>query len=190
MRFHVSPTAVVAIPESQAEAFAIWIMKESLTIRLENAITDPQLSITCEPTAACSHVLPMTTQQRLLAAVSGTVSGIQRMSPSIPGLVQTSNNLARVEVAMAIWRFCVWREAPVDTERDALTDSLSALYAILDGKVEVSAVSWMTPVPTSNIVRIDDRDLPKYVSSGAPCSACHAGLECGIIGGKFPGMEI
>jgi dipeptidase D len=184
-------TAVVAIPESQAEAFAIWIMKESLTIRLENAITDPQLSITCEPTAACSHVLPMTTQQRLLAAVSGTVSGIQRMSPSIPGLVQTSNNLARVEVGDGNLAILCLARSSVDTERDALTDSLSALYAILDGKVEVSGQypGW-TPVPTSNIVQLMTETYRSMFQAEPHVAACHAGLECGIIGGKFPGMEM
>ena len=184
-------TCQIVIPKSQADSFALWILKESMTIRLENELTDPQLMITCEPTSPATTVLPLSMQQRLLAAVSGTVSGIQRMSPSIVGLVQTSNNLARVEVGDGKIAILCLARSSVDSERDALTDSLCALYAILDGKVEVSGQypGWQ-PAPTSQVVTLMTHIYHEMFQEQPHVAACHAGLECGIIGSKFPGMEM
>ena len=184
--------ATILIPRDQADAFGLWIMRESLTIRAENEITDPQLQITCQVTKIDGvQVMPRASQQAFLSAISGTISGIARMSPSIAGLVQTSNNLARVVVGDGqIAVLCLARSS-VDTERDALTESLTSVLAQLGGTVEVAGEypGWQ-PVPTSNIVKLMSELYQEMFGEPAHVAACHAGLECGIIGGKFTGMEM
>jgi dipeptidase D len=149
--------------------------------------------ITCQVSQAeHARVMPRAAQQAFLSAVSGTLSGISRMSPSIPGLVQTSNNLARVVVVDngEISILCLARSS-VDTERDALTQSLTSVLEQLGGSVVVAGEypGWQ-PVPTSKIVKMMSELYQEMFAEPAHVAACHAGLECGIIGGKFPGMEM
>jgi dipeptidase D len=184
--------ATILIPHDKADAFVLWISSEALTIQAENSITDPQLQIDCPVCQLKSaRVMPRASQQAFLSAISGTLSGIFRMSPSIPGLVQTSNNLARVVVENGqIAVLCLARSS-VDSERVALTESLTSVLEQLGGSVEVSGEypGWQ-PVPTSNIVKLMSELYQEMFGEPAHVAACHAGLECGIIGGKFHGMEM
>jgi dipeptidase D len=182
----------VMVPKDHADAFSSWLKHEEFSIRAECAISDPELMITCQVSQVeGAKVMPRISQQTFLSAVSGTLSGILRMSPTIPGLVQTSNNLARVVVENGnITVLCLTRSS-VDTERDALTESLTSVLEQLGGSVVVSGKypGWH-PAPMSKIVKLMGDLYQEMFGEPARVSACHAGLECGIIGCKFPGMEM
>jgi dipeptidase D len=184
--------AMVVVPKATSANFRKWLAEESATIQKENAETDPKLQVTCESVAtSVQHVLPNKIQSALFSAISGTLSGIHRMSPSIAGLVQTSNNLARVHVVDgSISVLCLARSS-VDSERDALTAELTSVLEQLGGPVVTSDQypGWR-PVPTSKIVTLMSRLYEEMFGEPAHVAACHAGLECGIIGDKFPGMEM
>jgi dipeptidase D len=184
--------AQVFIPVTHRNQFVDWMSHETESIRVENAVTDPNLLIQCEPIAIeIRDVLPQTTQSVLISAIDGVISGIQRMSPSISGLVQTSNNLARVLVVDGhITVMCLTRSS-VNSERDSLADALTSILDRLNGTVTVSGQypGWQ-PEPNSKIVQLM-RSLYQEMFHDEPhVAACHAGLECGIIGAKFPGMEM
>lgn len=185
-------TAIVYIPKQHLEGFMAWFDQLSAVIQAENAITDPLLRIACESYDALPmSVLPVSVQKTLFATVFGVVSGIYRMSPSIGGLVQTSNNLARVVARDGeISVMCLARSS-VDTERDALSESLASILSQLGGRVTVEGEypGWQ-PVPTSNIVRKMSSLYEELFHEKAHVAACHAGLECGIIGSKYAGMEM
>jgi dipeptidase D len=113
------------------------------------------------------------------------------MSPSISGLVQTSNNLARVVVGGgSISVMCLARSS-VDSERDALSDAITSVLEQLGGTVETTGKypGWQ-PEPNSNIVQLMQSLYVEMFHEEPHVAACHAGLECGIIGSKFPGMEM
>jgi dipeptidase D len=184
--------AHVFVPVTYRNAFVDWVSSESETIAAENTVTDPNLQIQCDPIAMeLRSVLPLPIQSALISAVDGAISGIQRMSPSIPGLVQTSNNLARVIVMDGqISLMCLTRSS-VNSERDALSDALSSVFATLGGEVTVSGQypGWQ-PEPHSKIVQLMRSLYLEMFQEEPHVAACHAGLECGIIGSKFPGMEM
>lgn len=189
-------TALVCMPADQVDACMQWLAAETATLQHENSVTDPLLQITSAPldgTAAQSQLglLPHETQRQLLAVVNGTLSGIYRMSPSIAGLVQTSNNLARVVASEGrITVMCLARSS-VDSERDELTRNLTSVLELLGGTIEVSGdyPGWQ-PEPTSQLVQTMTALYKEMFKEDPHVAACHAGLECGIIGGKFPGMEM
>ena len=185
-------TAIVYIPRQYLDGFMAWFDQLSAVIQAENALTDPLLLIACESHDALpTSVLPVSVQKTLFAAVFGLVSGIYRMSPSIGGLVQTSNNLARVVARDGeISVMCLARSS-VDTERDALSESLASILSQLGGRVTVEGEypGWQ-PVPTSNIVKMMSSLYEELFHEKAHVAACHAGLECGIIGSKYAGMEM
>lgn len=184
--------ASVLLPTTQAAGFTDWLKTEKQTIQKENSVTDPNLQVEYQPLAELpADVLPAKVQQVLLSVVDGTLSGIHRMSPSISGLVQTSNNLARVVVqAGQITVMCLARSS-VDSERDALSQSLTSVLEQLGGSVETSGEypGWR-PEPKSKIVQLMSLLYAEMFKEPAHVAACHAGLECGIIGDKFPGMEM
>ncbi len=185
-------TSMVALSKAKADDFLLWIAKESLVIRMENEQTDPDLQIRCQALPASSALaLPGEIQRILLAVIAGTLSGIARMSPSIPGLVQTSNNLARVVVDQGQISIMCLARSSVDSERVDLTNSLSAVLGLLGGNVEVAGEypGWK-PAPQSGIVQTMRDVYEKMFQEKPHVAACHAGLECGIIGSKFPGMEM
>jgi dipeptidase D len=184
-------TAVVCVPADQVDACLKWLATESATLQHENSVTDPQLQIASVPVDGALELLPLETQRNLLAVINGTLSGIYRMSPSIAGLVQTSNNLARVVAAAGrITVMCLARSS-VDSERDELTRNLTSVLELLGGSVEVAGdyPGWQ-PEPTSQLVQTMTALYKEMFKEDPHVAACHAGLECGIIGGKFPGMEM
>jgi dipeptidase D len=185
-------TAVVYIPNQHLEGFMAWFAQLSSVIQAENAVTDPLLFIACEPHDALPmSVLPVSVQKTLFATVFGVVSGIYRMSPSIGGLVQTSNNLARVIARDGEISIMCLARSSVDTERDALSESLASILSQLGGRVTVEGEypGWK-PVPTSDIVKKMSSLYEELFHDKPHVAACHAGLECGIIGSKYAGMEM
>ena len=184
-------TAVVGLPSDQAERCLAWLSAENKSLQHDNHVTDPQLQIASASCQPPSHLLPLSAQRTLMAVVNGTISGIYRMSPSIAGLVQTSNNLARVIVKDGkITIMCLARSS-VDTERDELTRNLTSVLELLGGTVEVTGEypGWQ-PEPTSQLVKKMTELYKEMFHEEPHVAACHAGLECGIIGSKFPGMEM
>jgi dipeptidase D len=113
------------------------------------------------------------------------------MSPDIAGLVQTSNNLARVLVKNGTYSIqCLTRSA-VNTEKDDLANAIQAGFELMDASVtQTGSYPGWTPNPESDIVKLM-ADLYKSRFGAEPnVNACHAGLECGILGRNYPGMEM
>ncbi len=184
-------TAVVCMAADQVDACSKWLTAETAAVQHENNVTDPQLQIASEPVKGVFELMPLETQRNLLSVVSGTLSGIYRMSPSIAGLVQTSNNLARVVATDGqIMVMCLARSS-VNSERDELARNLTSVLELLGGNVEVAGdyPGWQ-PEPTSQLVKTMTAIYKEMFNEEPHVAACHAGLECGIIGAKFPGMEM
>lgn len=185
-------TATVCLPHDQASPCEAWLPQVSQIIQHEYMLTDPLLRITCEPLATpVRSVLPLLSQQRLIAALDGALSGIHRMSPSIPGLVQTSNNLARVAVGEGRLEVHCLTRSSVDSERDELARCLRSVFEGIPAEVDVRGdyPGWQ-PNPKSQVVQ-QMTQLYQELFNGAPhVAACHAGLECGILGAKKPGMDM
>ncbi len=183
--------AVLSVGEKDVAAIEKTVAELTAVLKHEYAATDPGLKIQVEQVANLAKVMKPSAQQNLLSCIDGVLSGIWRMSPSIPDLVQTSNNLARVVVANGkIDLQCLTRSS-VDTERDELARILLSVFAVLGGKLETAGEypGWQ-PEPESGIVELMSGLYTKMFGDAPRVAACHAGLECGIIGSHYPGMEM
>ena len=183
--------AIVAVPEDKAAEFETWIAAEAAVVCSEYATTDPDAEIGCEKTDAPSGVLPADLQKLLLGTVYSCPCGIHRMCPDIDDLVQTSNNLARVLVKDGDLTICCLTRSSVNTERDDLANAITAGLELLGGTVEQSGgyPGWK-PVPGSDIVKLMSALYEEMFGEPADVAACHAGLECGILGQNYPDMEM
>lgn len=184
--------AVVALPPGMdARQLAAGVEELAAAIRAEYSLTDPGLAIAVEADVKADSVVAEAFQRQLVATIDGVASGIWRMSPSIPGLVQTSNNLARVRVGAGQFELHNLTRSNVDSERDELARIIVSVLSQLGGQCETagSYPGWQ-PQPDSGVVRVMKEVYQRLFSSAPHVAACHAGLECGIIGGHYPGMEM
>jgi dipeptidase D len=184
--------ATGAISTKNRDAFAAWLGETSGVIREEYQLTDPDMRIDVEFLAAAPEkVLTASDQTKLFAIVDACPNGIFRMSPSIPGLVQSSNNLASVALKGDHVDFLCLTRSSVDSERDEVARVICSLFGALGATAETDSdyPGWQ-PLPDSSIVKLMAGLYKEMFSGEAHVEACHAGLECGIIGSHFPGMEM
>ncbi len=183
--------ADVVIPEDQFGSFIEWFRTAGTEICNEYKTTDPAAELGIDPIETPKAVLPTDLQSSLLAAVYACPCGIHRMSPDVEDLVQTSNNLARVLVADAkITLSCLTRSS-VNSERDDLANAITALFELLGAKIETSGgyPGWQ-PKPDSPIVKLMADLYVELFGESAHVAACHAGLECGIVGTNYPDIQM
>ncbi len=190
-----------AIPR---EAFAILAVNSGDMAKLESSLrdmvaeiqaeyktTDPKLSITLEDAETPSEVMSAKDQEGLSNALFAIHSGIHRMSPDIEDLVQTSNNLARVRVENGEIEILCLTRSSVDTEKMEMARSVRAGMMLAGAEVEFSGLypGW-TPDPTSPILATMQALYKEMYQEDPHVLACHAGLECGLLGDRYPGMEM
>ena len=126
-----------------------------------------------------------------LKALLACPDGVERMSSSVPGLVETSNNMAMVKVADGELMVKTLMRSSVDSAKEALATKLKAVFELAGCQVEFTGgYSGWTPKPDSDIVRLMVEKYKEQYGEDPSVVAIHAGLECGIIGGKYPGMDM
>ena len=183
--------AEVSIERNRLEAFKTWFIDLAKTVCVEYDTTDPDVQLLVEPIEAPSKVISAELQTALLGVVYGCPNGIYRMSPDIEDLVQTSNNLARVVVADGQLSISCLTRSSVNSERDDLANGISALMELMGAEIEISGgyPGWQ-PKPDSKIVKLMSELYEEMFGESAHVAACHAGLECGIVGTNYPNMQM
>ncbi len=184
-------TATVLV-QTTAEATLHQLVDElGTTLQREYASTDPDLQITLSSAQAVEKVLDPIFQRRLLQSIYACPSGIYRMSPDIADLVQTSNNLARVLVKDGQYRILCLTRSSVDSEKQDEVQAISSVFELLGATVTTDgAYPGWTPAPGSAIVRLMSDLYRERFAEEPQVKACHAGLECGILGTNYPDMEM
>lgn len=160
-------------------------------LKKEHELTDSDLKISFDKADSFAKGMTASFQNVFLNAIYSCPVGIYRMSSSIEGLVQTSNNLARVLVGEGAYSIMCLTRGSVDSEKNDLADALSASFANLGGETTYSGTypGW-DPINGSKIVALL-ADLYREMFKAEPkVGACHAGLECGILGANYPNMEM
>lgn len=182
--------ALVAVPSGQVEALKALVQACAETLSKEHASTDPQLTLELSASEPC-QLLTLEDQNRILRALYALPNGIYRMSPEVSGLVQTSSNLARVLIKdQTIKVQCLCRGS-VNSEKMDMAGALRSAMELMGLKVafEGEYPGW-APNPDSAIVKLMS-SLYRETFQGEPhVNACHAGLECGILGQNYPEMEM
>jgi len=183
--------ALVAVPNQHAAEAKKYIQQFETTLKSEYRDTDPNLAMAITSTTAITTVISSAFQQQLLNAIYSCPIGIYRMSSQIEGLVQTSNNLARVLVGDGSYSIQCLTRSSVDSEKMDEADMIRSVFQQIGATVEYggSYPGW-TPDASADIVRVMSDTYKKMFGADAHVMACHAGLECGILGTNYPDMEM
>ena len=183
--------ADISIPAADFSKFETFFAEQVGELKAEHIFTDKGFSVSLEPTDSFTSIIEQEFQSLLLRSLSSCPNGVYRMSPEIPGLVQTSNNLARVLVQDGKFEAMCLTRSSVETEKMDLVDAIRSCFELMGSTVQAngSYPGWQ-PKPTSEIVELMSRLYKNRFNEEPEVQACHAGLECGIIGRHYPSMEM
>ncbi len=188
-----------AIPR---EAFAVLSVRNSIefienanvlrkAILEEFADVEKDLAINIETFSTPEKAISEENSARIILALKALHNGVYRMSPDVADLVEASNNVARVELKNGELKILNLSRSSVESTKFAVAEQLKAVCELAGMKVEFSGSypGWK-PKPGSEIVKLMERIYEKDFGSKPHVVACHAGLECGIIGANYPEMEM
>ena len=183
--------AIILVSEGQENALKSFVEVFATTLLEEYSSTDPGIQITLKPFEQVHRVLNKSFQEKLLRSIYACPNGIYRMSPDIEDLVQTSNNLARVSVKDGKFTILCLTRSSVDSEKMDEAQAISSTFELIGAEVvcDGSYPGW-TPKPSSSIVKIMSELYKEMYKEESEVNACHAGLECGILGTNYPDMEM
>ncbi len=183
--------AIVCFAAKDKDLFYKLLNEIAEIIKAENNITDAGLSIDFAEMALPEKVMPKDLGINFLKAVSVCPNGIFRMSAAIKDLVQSSNNLARIELKNGAYSVKCLTRSSVDTEKMEVAQAVRSSFELIGAKVEYggSYPGW-TPNPASTIVKLMSELYEKMFNEKPNVNACHAGLECGILNGPYPNIEM
>ncbi|MDP3314244.1 aminoacyl-histidine dipeptidase [Lutibacter sp.] len=183
--------AKIAVYNSQKDAFLKRFNNVSKDIKKELKSVDSNLNISLEEITIPKRVMTLISQTTLLNTLYATLHGVYRMSNDMKDLVETSNNLARVIVKdEGIEIMCLTRSS-VESSKMDLANTLTSTYEMAGYKVELfgSYPGWK-PNINSPILGLLKDTYEKLFKIKPSVVACHAGLECGILGTNYPEMDM
>lgn len=183
--------ATVAVMKKHEKAFQNAVKKfEKIYIDEYKGIEDG-ISFKAVPVKTPSKAINFFDQANLVDAVFGCPNGVMRMSTSMPGLVQTSSNLARVVSERGYFKIMCLLRSSVNTEKDDLALMIRTVFELTGATVRTSgAYDGWNPNMDSPILRAMKAGYKELFGKEPAVMAIHAGLECGIIGGKYPNMDM
>lgn len=183
--------AIICVKNEDKTLFYKRLEEISTILKAENSITDALLMIDKEEVELPKKVMPGNLALNFLKAVSVCPNGIFRMSAAIKDLVQSSNNLARIELGNGTFSIKCLTRSSVDTEKMEVAQAVRSAFELIGAQVEYggSYPGW-TPNPNAVIVKLMTELYEKMFGEKPNVNACHAGLECGILNGPYPKIEM
>jgi dipeptidase D len=186
-------TAVLAVPFGAEAGVAGLLADLQATFRDELAGIDEGITLSGAPCAAdgAPRVMARADQAAWLAALHAAPQGVRRMSLRAPGVAETSDNLGIVDLAPERGECCFMVRSLIDSAGEELAEEIASLFRLSGSDTEISgAYPGWTPNPASLLLALC-RDVYRGTFGGEPATeVVHAGLECGIIGGKYPEMDM
>ncbi len=184
-------TAEIVLAKGQANEARQKLESLAAEIRAEYRRGEPELSIEISTCPAASQVLDADAQKDLVRAIYAAPNGVFRMSEEMPGLVETSTSLARVAIAEGKAQVEFLTRSSVESGKRDLTTALHAVFRLAGCDVDdVGGYPGWRPNADSPILALVRRVFEEQFGSKPNVNAVHAGLECGIIGGHYPGMDM
>jgi dipeptidase D len=173
---------VLLVAIAKARDFEKFVKGYEKMYKAEFAETEPDLSFACKKCEIPSQVMDKKDQFGIIRAVFICPNGVQRMSQAMKGLVETSNNMAIVKLLngkLEVHNLC---RSSVNTSKESTAWRIAAGFHLIDAKVTMAgAYPGWKPNMASPVLKVMSNNYKK---------AIHAGLECAIIGGTYPNLDM
>ena len=145
----------------------------------------------CEDVETPKTEVPADIQDNLIDAIYACHDGVIRMIPTIPTKVETSSNLAIINITDSKAEMLILARSSSESMKDYVTKTVSSAMAMVGMRVITSGdyFGW-NPNPNSPMVALMSKIYKDLFNQDPTVQVCHAGLECSVILGKYPGLDI
>ena len=183
--------AVITVPGETEQALLDYAGKYLQDIREEYKATEPDIAFSLEKTIRPEQILSSALQADLLDALYACPHGVIAMSREIPDFVETSTNLASVKFADRKIVITTSQRSSVESSKKDVADMVASVFYLMQADVAHSdGYPGWKPDPASEILSISVEAYRRLFNEEPKVLAIHAGLECGLIGAIYPGMDM
>ena len=185
-------TAVGLIPNESVDDFLHYVKDMEKHFKQEYQVTEPGLKVTAEVAEVQPDVvIDEISQFNLLNGLYACPHGVIAMSQTIPNFVETSTNLASCKKKEGYFFIQTSQRSSIESSKQDIADMVEAVWSLADADVEhTDGYPGWAPNPDSAILDIAVNCYKKRFKKDPKVRAIHAGLECGLIGDKIPGMDM
>lgn len=183
--------ANILVPKKQERSFLDFAQEFNKIILDELKITDNRLTFSIEYCPMPKKMLKAKLQNNLLNALYACPHGVIEMSREIPNFVETSTNLASVKMSKGKIIVTTSQRSSVESAKTDIRDMVESVFTLAGAGVEHSTgyPGWQ-PNIDSEILRLTVASYQRLFAKKPRVLAIHAGLECGLIGAIYPGMDM
>lgn len=183
--------ALCAVPMEYKEAVRVDLNIFISEIENEYSATEPNLAMDLESEAPVEYVMEQKAMERFLLSIYAVHHGVYAMSQDIPGLVETSSNLASIKVCDGTIKVVTSQRSSILSSRKDMSQMVSAAF-ILGGATVTTGEGYpgWKPNPLSEILKIAVESYKKLFGVEPKVKAIHAGLECGLFLQKYPSLDM
>jgi dipeptidase D len=185
--------AVLAIPSQKAEQAQSLIGDLDKTVKAELESVEPDLLVSLSAIASKKKwkVMAKGDQRKILRTLLALPHGVIKMSAEIPGLVETSTNLAVIKSIKNSIEIATSQRSSVASELGEIADTVAAIFQLGGATIKSSdAYPGWKPNMESAILKTAKTAYRSLYGKDPEVKAVHAGLECGVIGERIPGMDM
>jgi dipeptidase D len=183
--------AIITIPKFKSEEFKTKVAKLAAKISNELADADPDLVIQVAPAEAPNTVMDQETGKSLVSAIYACPNGVIRMITEMQGVVETSTNLAIIKSGNKKVEIATLQRSSVDSAKDDLCIMMRTVFELAGAKVEhAGAYPGWKPNVHSPILKTMREVYADKFGKTPDQKVIHAGLECGLLGGVYPNLDM
>lgn len=184
--------AVIAIPEACKHDVRMDLNIYAAEVGAEYQVVEPDLELILESVDACEKAIDKDTTKRLIQAIYATPHGVIAMSQDIPGLVETSTNLASVKMKPDnVIRIETSQRSSTTSAKQDIANMVRVVFELAGAKVSHGdGYPGWKPNPNSEILRVAAESYKRLFGVEAKVKAIHAGLECGLFLDKYPSLDM
>jgi len=183
--------ANIIVPNRFNNDFISYVRKFNTIVKQEFRVTEPGLLVNYLPIELPSFLIDLSTQERLLNALYACPHGVIAMSADVPNFVETSTNLASVKMTDKIIEIGTSQRSSSEHGKQDVLNMVESVFRLAGAKIthDDGYPGW-TPNPKSPILDITRNAYIKLFNQEPKVLAIHAGLECGLIGEQYPGIDM
>lgn len=183
--------ATISVSEPHKDKIDQQLKLIALDIESEFKEIEDNLKIELSSTATVSNALTVNDQTELINLLVSLPHGVESMSRELAGVTHTSINLGVITLQQGSLNICLLARSLQDTNTRAIADKAAACFALAGAQTtfESEYPGWL-PDPSTGLLKKFLDTHQQEMGFAANVKVIHAGLECGIIGAKYPGMEM
>ena len=182
---------VVALPADQVEALKALVDKQRAIIEDEYRGIEKNVEFFVEEVENPAELVPQEIQDNLVNAIYACHNGVVRMIPAYPNVVETSSNLAIIDIEAGKAVIKILARSSREDMKEYVATTLESCFDMAGMKTELSgSYGGWDPNPDSEILNLMRKVYKDQTGEEAIVQADHAGLECSVILSKYPGMDV